>query len=67
MHRTVAEDPDSHESEDAAIRLGRKTEWVDHADGLTTGLGQRMLATDCGEYAIMDIRAIQFEGSQTDE
>lgn len=59
--------PGSYASEDSAIRLARKTEWIDHAYGLRTGLGQRMLATDCGEYAIMDIRAIQFERSPTDE
>jgi type VI secretion system protein ImpE len=39
-----------------ALLLSRRTEWTD--DG--HGTGQRMFATDAGEYALMDVRTIEF-------
>ncbi len=50
--------PDSENSEDDALCLARKTEWQECADDTYLGYGQRMLATDTGEYPLMDIRAI---------
>jgi type VI secretion system protein ImpE len=42
---------------DPAIALGRRTEWRD--DPLwPTGQGQRMLATDAGETALLDLRRL---------
>jgi type VI secretion system protein ImpE len=53
--------PGSHASADSQLRLARRTEWVDRGDELFVGLGQRMLATDTGEYPIMDARAVRLE------
>jgi type VI secretion system protein ImpE len=50
--------PGSEVSEDPAIRLSRRTEWMESGSGPVTGLGQRMLATDSSEYPLMDIRQI---------
>ena len=46
--------PGSESSDDHQIRLAQRTEWDEQAHGL----GQRMLATDAGEYSLMDIREI---------
>ncbi len=54
--------PGSAAREDAALRLGRRTEWVEVAPDLHVGLGQRMLATDAAEFPLMDIRDIVLEG-----
>lgn len=45
---------------DAAAMLSRRTDWRD--DG--SGLGQRMLVTDQGEYALMDVRLIEFDQAE---
>lgn len=51
----------SDSSPDPMIQAGRKTEWVALADGVYAGQGQRMLATDQGEYALLDIREIRMD------
>jgi len=51
----------SETDEDDAIRLARKTEWVAVADDVYLGRGQRMIATDTGEFPLMDIRHIELE------
>jgi type VI secretion system protein ImpE len=51
--------PGSEDSEDDALRLARKTVWTEHEGGCFVGLGQRMLSTDAGEYALLDSRAIE--------
>jgi type VI secretion system protein ImpE len=48
----------SESSADSQIQLGRRTEWTEPAPGVFHGLGQRLLATNEGEHAIMDIRGI---------
>jgi len=48
----------SESSDDPAIRLSRKTEWLEREGETYLGLGQRMLATDQGEYPLMAARAI---------
>jgi type VI secretion system protein ImpE len=40
-----------------ALLLARRTEWNEHGHGL----GQRMLASDSAEYALMDVRVIAFD------
>jgi type VI secretion system protein ImpE len=52
----------SESSTDDAIRLSRKTEWIEAGPGLSIGQGQRMLATDIDEFALMDVRTIVFDG-----
>lgn len=51
--------PGSETSEDGAICLARKTVWQEVSPGVFHGLGQRLLATDKGEYPLMDVRSIQ--------
>ncbi|KPK76880.1 MAG: virulence protein SciE type [Phycisphaerae bacterium SM23_30] len=51
--------PGSETSEDDAVKLARKTEWKEYPGGLWLGLGQRCLATDAGEYPILETRQIK--------
>jgi type VI secretion system protein ImpE len=51
--------PGSEVREDDAIRLARRTEWRQLDGGSWIGLGQRMLATDQGEHALLDVRMIE--------
>jgi type VI secretion system protein ImpE len=55
--------PGSETSEDGAICLARKTVWQEVSPGVFHGLGQRLLATNNGEYPLMDVRSIQLTGS----
>ncbi len=50
--------PGSETSEDPQIKMARKTVWHERPDGLCVGEGQRMLATDAGEFSLMDSRKI---------
>jgi type VI secretion system protein ImpE len=50
--------PGSESSDDGQIVLGRKTAWQESEPGVFHGLGQRLLATDEGEHALMDVREI---------
>ncbi len=43
---------------DPALALSRRTEWQERDGDWFLGLGQRVLATDAGEHAVMDIRKI---------
>ncbi len=58
--------PGSEESDDDLISLARRTDWIEEAGGTFLGAGQRTLATDGGEYALMDIRTIELD-TGTDE
>jgi type VI secretion system protein ImpE len=53
--------PGSEAGEDDAIRMSRRTEWQEPAAGTYIGLGQRMLTTDAGEYALLEVREIVLE------
>jgi len=53
--------PGSEASADTAIRMARKTEWTSDKDGASSGLGQRMLATDQGDYPLLEVRSIEFD------
>ena len=48
----------SHQSTDDALRLARATDWLTQGDTVTGGIGQRLLATDSGDCALMDLRAL---------
>lgn len=50
--------PGSEKSGEGLVRLARKTEWSEVSAGTYHGLGQRMFATDQGEYALMDVRHV---------
>lgn len=49
---------DTVASGDDTLLLGRRTDWLEPGG---RGLGQRMLATDAAEYALMDVRVIEFD------
>ena len=50
---------------DPQLALALKTEWAEPRPGLFVGSGQRMLATDTGDLALMDVRSITFGESST--
>ena len=56
--------PGSPSACDSLLALSRRTEWVGRAGGgWVLGLGQRMLATDAGETALMDLRRLEFSAA----
>jgi type VI secretion system protein ImpE len=44
---------------DGQLRLSRKTDWQQPDGEYAIGLGQRVLATDAGEYPLLECRAIE--------
>jgi type VI secretion system protein ImpE len=56
--------PGSEQSEDAQIRLARRTEWVARGADLYLGLGQRMLSTSAGDHPLLELRQIELETAQ---
>lgn len=52
---------DTLSRDDEALLMSRRTEWVEEGPLAGHGLGQRMLVTDAGEYALMDLRTIEFD------
>ena len=53
--------PNSERAADSDVVLARKTEWIDLGSDCYVGAGQRMLATDGGEYPLLDVRTITFD------
>jgi type VI secretion system protein ImpE len=51
--------PGSESSEDGLIQLARKTVWEETGPSQFRGLGQRLLATDAGEFSLMEVRSIE--------
>ncbi|MEJ8849321.1 type VI secretion system accessory protein TagJ [Variovorax rhizosphaerae] len=45
---------------DGELLLARKTEWSELQPEVWAGLGQRMLSSDAGDHALMDVREITF-------
>jgi type VI secretion system protein ImpE len=54
--------PGTAAARDDALKLARRTEW--HAD---LPLGQRMFASDSGDHALMDVRAVEFDAAADDD
>lgn len=50
--------PGTESASDDALRLGRRTEWVERQGDLYVGIGQRMLATDQAECALLEVREL---------
>jgi type VI secretion system protein ImpE len=46
-----------------ALALGRATDWREVSPGVFHGLGQRLLATESAEHALMDVRKLAFDES----
>ncbi|GAB2549048.1 type VI secretion system accessory protein TagJ [Rhodanobacter koreensis] len=55
--------PDSERAADSELVLARRTDWTDLGGECYAGSGQRMLATDAGEYPLLDIRSISFNAA----
>ncbi|MEO8345039.1 MAG: type VI secretion system accessory protein TagJ [Betaproteobacteria bacterium] len=52
--------PGTEAADKEALRLGRMTTWAEAGPETFVGLGQRMWATDVGEFALLDTREITF-------
>jgi len=50
--------PDTELASGDLCALARRTEWKELPSGLVVGLGQRLLATDSAEFALMDVRSV---------
>jgi len=50
--------PDTELASGDGLALARRTEWRETADGQFLGLGQRLLATDAADFALMDVREV---------
>ncbi len=48
----------SEKETESAFQMGRKTDWRDAGHDFFMGIGQRMLATDTGDYPLLEIREI---------
>lgn len=48
---------------DAALRMARRTEWVEIAPGQFRGLGQRVLATSASEAGLLEVRQVLLAGA----
>ena len=59
--------PGSEKSEDGMIQMAKKTEWSQLSEDVFEGSGQKMLATDANDYALLDLRALEFVIPQTEE
>jgi type VI secretion system protein ImpE len=52
--------PGSERAADPRLIMARGTEWSERSGSTFLGLGQRLFATDQGEYPLMDVRLIEF-------
>lgn len=52
--------PGAHAGTDDAIRLGRKTEWIETDGGIVRGQGQRLLLVGDEARTLLDLRDVQF-------
>lgn len=55
--------PGSTSGDDGAAKLARSTTWVDVGADTYVGTGQRLLTTDQGDIALMDIRSLEIDAS----
>lgn len=53
--------PGSETVADTTVQMARTTQWQEAAEGITLGLGQRMLATDQEDYPLLEIRTVTME------
>ena len=50
--------PGSEADPDAAVQMARLTKWIECEGSTFIGQGQRMLATDAGEFMLLDVRRL---------
>ncbi|TCO78103.1 type VI secretion system protein ImpE [Plasticicumulans lactativorans] len=53
--------PGAEAAADGALQLARRTDWSETAEGLVLAHGQRMFATDAGEYPLLNVREIALD------
>jgi len=53
-------------AEEAALMLARATDWRDVGADTFVGLGQRLLTTEKGDVALMDLRSLEIDGQEVD-
>jgi len=58
--------PATIESTDPAYLLCRRTDWDDVGQDTYFGIGQRVLATDGGEYSLLDVRTLEIQSELAD-
>ena len=56
----------SEKSTDGALAMSRATQWNDAGEDLFIGVGQRLLATDAGEFPLVDIRLIKLNTAEAE-
>ncbi len=49
------------EAAENVLRLGRETRWTEVAEGVVHGCGQRLLATDAADHALLEVRSVDIE------
>ena len=54
--------PDTELQVGDRLSLARSTDWRESTPGIFTGLGQRLMVTDQGEWGLMDVRSVTLEG-----
>ena len=55
----IIDDSQRHSlTSDIALRLARRTEWLEQSEQTYFGLGQRAFITDVAETALLDVRRI---------
>lgn len=59
--------PGSERAADPRLIMARGTEWTERPGSTFLGTGQRLLATDQGEYALMDVRRVEFDVPEADD
>lgn len=59
--------PGSQDSDDPQVCLARKTLWVEGPPDVFSGVGQRVLTTDNGDIALLDVRTISVGDAATDQ
>jgi type VI secretion system protein ImpE len=59
--------PGSEKATDPQVVMARKTDWVEHPAETFLPLGQRLLASDQGEFPLMDVRSIKLDSPETEE
>jgi type VI secretion system protein ImpE len=55
--------PDTDLAAGDMLALSRRTDWRETDPGVFVGLGQRLIATDTGEFALMDMRSVVLDPS----
>ena len=59
--------PDSADQADPALRLARRTEWLELADRQFRGLGQRVLTTSAADLDLLQVREITLQAPASSE